>query len=213
MPKIMSYFFYDSSCRRLLAILTDSIKAAKTHREEHAQRNEPEDDNESRKIESLLQAAKSVDEECKKLQYWSDVRDLAKTGRTVIAEDELPGLDHELKGLDTSGPPDDNTSSTPTTAIEDEDEGQDFDLEKEFDNGLFSLQPEENDEEDENNITLSEPSIGRTQEIEQSEAQDQNMEGSLDAPNEDEGNLSEEELNEVEPVPDTSEQESSTGQL
>src|ERR1700760_3920448 len=154
MPKIMSYFFYESSCRRLLAILTDSINTAKAHREEHSQRNEPEDENESRKIESLLKAANSVDDECKKLQYWSDVRDLAKNGRTVSATDDLPGLEHESKGLDSGGSPVDNTS-TSTVGGEDEDEGKDFDLEKEFENGLFSLQPEENDDEHEIKTTIS----------------------------------------------------------
>jgi hypothetical protein len=87
MPRIMSYFFYEFSCRRLLALLTDRINEAREHRHDHVRRDAPESENESRKIESLLKAAEAVDAECKKLAYWSDMRELAKDGENLTAID------------------------------------------------------------------------------------------------------------------------------
>jgi hypothetical protein len=204
MQKILSYFFYESSCRRLLGLLTDSINAAKARREEHTKRNESEDENESRKIESLLKAAKSVDEQCKKLEYWSDVRDLTKDGRAVAASKETLGLGLEWQDSDTNDPSDDN-SPTAGTEEENKDEEPEFDLDEEFEKGLFSLQPEQNDDEDETNITASVPSGDGTQELEQSDAQDQGVSQSLEVPDEHEGELSEDEdLKVIEPVPENS---------
>ncbi|KAF2674310.1 hypothetical protein BT63DRAFT_419606 [Microthyrium microscopicum] len=113
MPNIMSYFFYEHSCRRLLAILTDKIHSAEAHREEHENRGELEEDDEKRYIEALLKAANVVDEQCKKLEFWSDIRDLNRNGQTVYGVDN-DAWGHEWIGLDQSGP--ENLDVPPKTA-------------------------------------------------------------------------------------------------
>ena len=69
MPTIVSYFFYEHSARRLLALLTDKVHDAEVHRDEHEQEQKPEGGKEKVYIDSLLKASKAVDEECKKLEF------------------------------------------------------------------------------------------------------------------------------------------------
>jgi hypothetical protein len=134
MPTIMSYFFYEHSCRRLLAILTDKVTGAMKHRDEHNRRGEAEDDKEKRYIEALLKAADSVDEQCKKLEFWSDVRDLTRDGKMIKATDDDGVWKHEWVGLDQSGPQNldappltvqDNNNSGQINNVQAEDEGED----------------------------------------------------------------------------------------
>lgn len=87
MSKILSYFSYEASCRRILAILGEEIEDARAHREKHEREDRPENESESRRITSLLKAAKAVDEQCRKLEYYSDVRELAKDGDAPKASD------------------------------------------------------------------------------------------------------------------------------
>lgn len=93
MPTIMSYFFYEHSCRRLLALLTDKVQHAEKHRDEHKRRGEAEEEKEARYIEALLKAASAVDEQCKKLDFWSDMRGIS-AGGDASAEGEGPSWGH-----------------------------------------------------------------------------------------------------------------------
>ncbi|KAF2175696.1 hypothetical protein K469DRAFT_609898 [Zopfia rhizophila CBS 207.26] len=103
-PSIMSMLIFQNSRRQLLANLMRTFDAAKEHREEHKERGEPEDEAEERRINNLLKAVEVADAECKKLEYWSDVRELTESGKAGDATDPRSGWDHQWKGLDGSGP-------------------------------------------------------------------------------------------------------------
>lgn len=79
MPEIMSSFIFQNSRRQILAYLLATFNAASIHRDEHVERDEPEDEVEKRKIDNLLNAVKAADREVKRLEYWSDVKDVAHT--------------------------------------------------------------------------------------------------------------------------------------
>ena len=205
----MSYLFYESSCRRLLALLTDAIDAARKHREEHTEKDQPENENESRKIESLLKAAKSVDEQCKKLEYWSDIRDLNRDGKETTSGDTV-GLEHELQDSDASRLSEDN-AATSSSEKDNDDEQEEFDLDKEFEKGMFSWQSEETSNETEN-APAQDSQVDDTQEPQPSQSQDEPAIDTSYTPANDEGEVAEEdELEEIEPVPETTEQDTTSG--
>jgi len=159
MSKILSYFFYEASCRRLLAILTETIDDARSHREEHKREGKPENESESRRIESLLKAAKAVDEECRKLAYWSDVRELARDGNIKEREPAIEkGPERSLSPIDVfeenSAPiiadvfdPDTEESSKETTQQQTQDaEAQDADDDQIFEDAQSSIHSQDDDE-------------------------------------------------------------------
>lgn len=100
----MSHFLFQTSRRQLLTMLMQKFEAASNHREEHLRRGEAEDEREKRDIDILLQAVKAADEEVKRLEYWSDIRDIARQGQTIGASGEAYGWGHEWQGIDNSGP-------------------------------------------------------------------------------------------------------------
>lgn len=81
-----------------------TFDAAKDHREEHKERGEPENEAEEHRINNLLKAVEAADAECKKLEYWSDIRKLAQNGDAANATDPASGWDSRWEGLDGSGP-------------------------------------------------------------------------------------------------------------
>jgi hypothetical protein len=83
----------------------NTFDTAKAHRDEHEKRNESESEVEERRINNLLKAVETADAECKKLEYWSDIRKLAEAGEAAKATDPAAGWDHRWQGLDGSGPP------------------------------------------------------------------------------------------------------------
>lgn len=116
MQTIMSLCIFQNSRRQLLTLLMSAFDAASRHREEHAEHGEDESADERRRIDNLLRALSSADEEVKKLEYWSDIRRMAREGNTGAATDDSQGWpSHEWRGLDNSGP----GSSFETTAKED----------------------------------------------------------------------------------------------
>lgn len=104
MSTIMSLLVFQSSRRQLLSLLLRRFEAASAHREAHKDREQPESSPESRKIDNLLNALHAADEECRRLEYWSDIREIAKRGDSVGAVDENHGWGHGWEGLDDSGP-------------------------------------------------------------------------------------------------------------
>ena len=100
----MSQLIFQNSRRQLLASLMRTFNAAKQHRDEHKRKGEPEDKEEEFRINNLLKAVESADAECKKLEYWSDIRKLANEGVAGQATDTSYGWDHKWEGLDNSGP-------------------------------------------------------------------------------------------------------------
>lgn len=50
-----------------------------------------------------MKAIEAADAECKKLEYWSDIRKLAQEGNAGNATDTAHGWDEKWQGLDESG--------------------------------------------------------------------------------------------------------------
>ncbi|KAF2744886.1 hypothetical protein M011DRAFT_496116 [Sporormia fimetaria CBS 119925] len=103
MPKIMGMLIFQASRRQLLAYLMDTFDTAKDRRQK--QNGQAQSDVEKRRIDDLQRAVDAADEECKKLEYWSDIRKLADEGAAGRAMDPANGWDDKWAGLDKSGPP------------------------------------------------------------------------------------------------------------
>ncbi|KAF2403760.1 hypothetical protein EJ06DRAFT_292720 [Trichodelitschia bisporula] len=102
MSAIMSLLVFQNSRRQLLTLLMTRFDAAASHRDEHAQRGEAEDAVEKRYIDHLLKSVKAAQDECKRLEYWSDVK------RTSRRSESLNGADqgrwrHGCKSGDGTG--------------------------------------------------------------------------------------------------------------
>ena len=109
-PHILSLFLYQHSRRRLLSLMLHKIGAASDHREEHQRREAPEFKNEKRKIDDLLRAVKSTEQEVQRLEFWSDVKDVVRKresfGALAMAEGAKvkgEGWDRGWAELDSSG--------------------------------------------------------------------------------------------------------------
>jgi hypothetical protein len=105
MHEIMRIFIFQAS-RRLL--LTHLLKIFNDESEEQKKAGDREglDPAKKRRLEYLEAAVKHADEEVKKLEFWSDVKDMAEKGQTIGAADENRGWDKSWAGLDNSGPRD-----------------------------------------------------------------------------------------------------------
>jgi hypothetical protein len=99
----MSMLIFQNSRRQLLSTLMDRFEDARSHRQEHEESGEPEGDAEGRRINNLMKAIEAADAECKKLEYWSDIRKLAQEGNAGNATDLEHGWDEKWQGLDESG--------------------------------------------------------------------------------------------------------------
>jgi hypothetical protein len=103
-PTIMSMLIFQNSRRQLLATLMDTFDAAEKHRDEHKTEGKPEGEAEARRIDNLLKAVKAADVECKKLEYWSDIRrrvDGTRHGRAsmIAGQSTLHGRRNHLSHL------------------------------------------------------------------------------------------------------------------
>lgn len=102
-PTIMSMLIFQNSRRQLLSTLMDRFDAAKDHRKEHEKEGKVESEAEERRINNLLKAVEAADSECKKLEYWSDIKNLAEEGKAGEATEPSRGWDEKWQGLDGSG--------------------------------------------------------------------------------------------------------------
>ena len=98
------------------------FEAAERHRDEHKDTGEEETDDEKAHIDNLLKAVEAADDQCKQLEYWSDVRDMARDGEILRASEHAHGWDHGWQGLDMSGP--DPPGGSPSDSNSDNDEKQ-----------------------------------------------------------------------------------------
>lgn len=105
MHAIMSLLLFQNSRLQLLSNLMNTIDTAQETRDEHKKNKQPEDSNEEQRINNLLKAVEAADAECKKLEYWSDIRKLAESGDAGRATDPKYGWDERWEGLDSSGAP------------------------------------------------------------------------------------------------------------
>lgn len=97
MPAIMSMLVFQNSRRQLLSSLMNRFEDARQHREDHQAQSKPEGDAEGRRIDDLLRAITAADAQCKRLEYWSDIRKLAHEGAVD------PEHGKKWAGLDESG--------------------------------------------------------------------------------------------------------------
>lgn len=105
MHDIMALFVFQASRRALLFDLNqvyeqtlDEIKKNDTGRLQ-------------RRSNRLKAAIRHADEECRRLEYWSDVKKVVREGAAKTATDEDKGWDEGWRGVDNSGPPEPDTSS------------------------------------------------------------------------------------------------------
>jgi hypothetical protein len=112
MPAIMSLFVFQSSRLQLLASLKHRFSVAAAHRDEHVKRGEPEDEHERKAIDNLLRAVEAADEQCKRLEFWSDYRSVAQHDGVLGRADHSHGLDHEWKETVQQGSSSDESSSS-----------------------------------------------------------------------------------------------------
>ncbi|KAI1649179.1 uncharacterized protein F4817DRAFT_332060 [Daldinia loculata] len=98
MHKIMSLFVFQTSRKLLLARLIqlhdDQVDTGQKGKSLATQR----------KAENLAAAIKHADEEVRRLEYWSDIKAMAKSGKSRGAVDCGKGWDRDWAGLDKSGP-------------------------------------------------------------------------------------------------------------
>ncbi|KAG4436848.1 hypothetical protein IFR05_007654 [Cadophora sp. M221] len=104
MHEIMGMFIFQASRRLLLSHLLQIFNQASKENEK-AEKNDV-DPTKKRRLENLEAAVKHADEEVKKLEFWSDVKDMAEKGETKGAVDESQGWGQGWIGLDNSAPKD-----------------------------------------------------------------------------------------------------------
>lgn len=123
MHDIMSQFIFQASRRLLLSHLLRLVDEASAHRKMHEDEGTEEDPAEKEKIDNLQAALNAADEEVKRLEFWSDIKDMAEKGETKGAVDERQGWGDKWIGVDSSGPK--VVISRPTIPV-----GEDVELEQ-----------------------------------------------------------------------------------
>lgn len=104
MHEIMGMFIFQASRRLLLSHLLQIFN--KASEENDVAETDHIDPAKKRRLENLEAAVKHADEEVQRLEFWSDVKDMAEKGETVGAVDENKGWDQGWSGLDNSAPKD-----------------------------------------------------------------------------------------------------------
>lgn len=107
----MSLCIFQNSRRYILTMLSEKLTAAEKLRDEHTAHNEEISAQEQQKIKNLENAIAAADEQVKRLEYWSDVRDMARSGTTSFATDAEVWGYAKWRGLDASGPEADDQST------------------------------------------------------------------------------------------------------
>ncbi|KAH6844955.1 hypothetical protein B0I37DRAFT_327948 [Chaetomium sp. MPI-CAGE-AT-0009] len=100
MHDIMALFVFQASRRVLLSKLTDLYDMTLA---EHKKEDNPSPELDQ-KVKNLAAAVTHADEEVKRLEYWSDVKNVAEEGDSKGAVDEEQGWDSAWRGVDKSGP-------------------------------------------------------------------------------------------------------------
>lgn len=104
MHDIMGLFIFQASRMVLLAKLNQVYEQAL----EELKNNDT--GRLQRRTNSLKAAIHHADEECKRLEYWSDVKDVVREGTAEAATDKCGGWDESWRGVDNSGPPEPDAS-------------------------------------------------------------------------------------------------------
>jgi hypothetical protein len=104
MHEIMRMFIFQASRRSLLTHLLRIFDEAAEKQKEFGDSGKEIDPTAKKRYDNLEAAIHHADEEVKRLEYWSDVKDMADKGQTKGAVDESQGWDSRWTGLDGSGP-------------------------------------------------------------------------------------------------------------
>lgn len=106
MHDIMGMFIFQASRRLLLSHLLKIFNGAVDEQKRNADSEKDPDPAKMRRLENLEATLQHADEEVKRLEFWSDVKDMAEKGETKGAVDESQGWDKTWIGLDHSAPKD-----------------------------------------------------------------------------------------------------------
>lgn len=106
MHDVMGLFIFQASRRLLLTHLYEMFNDASDEVKKDSETGRDPDPVKQRRLENLDAAVQHADEEVKKLEFWSDVKDMAEKGETKGAVDASQGWDQSWTGLDESGPKD-----------------------------------------------------------------------------------------------------------
>jgi hypothetical protein len=111
-PAIMHLLLFQNSRLQLLSNLMNTLDIAKEQELESQSESQKDTTTDATpqsasqlRLRNLHKAVNAADVECKKLEYWSDIRRLAESGDAGHATDEAHGWNtDEWEGLDRSGP-------------------------------------------------------------------------------------------------------------
>jgi hypothetical protein len=107
MHEIMGMFIFQASRRSLLTHLLKIFnEESAAHEKGEVVHDSDQKPGRHRRRDDLEAAVKAADEEVKKLEFWSDVKDMAEKGHTVGAVDKSKGWNETWAGLDGSAPKD-----------------------------------------------------------------------------------------------------------
>jgi len=106
MHDIMGLFIFQASRRLFLAHLLKIFNEASDEENRDFEGEKGQGPTRTRRRENLEAALQHADEEVRKLEFWSDVKELAENGETKGAADEAQGWDKTWAGIDDSGPKD-----------------------------------------------------------------------------------------------------------
>lgn len=115
MKDVMGMFIFQASRRTLLAHLSKTLDDAIDERKRKkdalveggmlsGEEEKAVEERTDTRISNLMVAIRAADAEVKRLEYWSDIKEIAEEGATKGAVDEDKGWGEEWTGLDFSGP-------------------------------------------------------------------------------------------------------------
>lgn len=110
MSDIMSLLVYQSSRRYLLAELIQHFDSSKYRRDSLSGHIHTDEETKKkheaavRQADNLLRAVEAADEQVKRLEYWSDIKSMARKGETLHATDNDHWNPQRWQGLDPASP-------------------------------------------------------------------------------------------------------------
>jgi len=83
-----------------------TFDSVQSHRDSHKNGKKPEGEQEKARIDALLDALNAADAECKRLEYWSDIRDVIRHGEAFGEDAQERGWGKRWTGVAGMSPPD-----------------------------------------------------------------------------------------------------------
>lgn len=114
MHDIMGQFIFQASRKLFVIHLSRMYDEATAKRKKRQENGEEESSKDAKRLENLEVAVRHADEEVRRLEYWSDQRELVRDGNTKTALDEGQGWGNGWDGLDNSAPTDEVGRDRPT---------------------------------------------------------------------------------------------------